>query len=159
MIPADEPDFYAVLGVPADATRAEIVRAFRRQAFALHPDRGGDADDFRALHRAYETLADPVGRGAYDRRRRTASPPSPPSQPGAHRPPGEPQPAPADPFAWTPGAGPRTDTRSGHARDHGMYAVPFPAHDPGCSWRRADRFAWWVPADEPRPKRRRRRRR
>ncbi|GAA2539561.1 MULTISPECIES: J domain-containing protein [Streptomyces] len=155
MTSADEPDFYAVLGVPADATRAEIVRAFRRKALAHHPDRGGDADVFRGLRRAYETLADPERRGAYDRRRGTASPPS---APGAHRTPAEPPPAPADPFAWASGAGPRTDTRSGHADGPGMYAVPFPAHDPGCSWRRADRFAWWEPGDEPRPKRRRRRR-
>jgi curved DNA-binding protein CbpA len=70
---ADEPDFYAVLGIPADATRAEIVRAFRRRALTHHPDRGGDTEAFQDAHRAYETLSDPVRRKAYDRRR--AAPP------------------------------------------------------------------------------------
>ncbi|MFJ5307554.1 J domain-containing protein [Streptomyces sp. NPDC088350] len=150
MTVADEPDFYAVLGVPADATRAEIVRAFRRRALTRHPDRGGDAEAFQGLHRAYETLSDPVRRRAYDRRR-TAPPPR--GTPGTSA---EPAP-PADPFAWTSGAGPRADAGSGPLRDQGVYAGSFPAHDPDSSWRRADRFAWWRPVDEPRPKRRRRR--
>jgi curved DNA-binding protein CbpA len=63
-----EPDFYAVLGVPADASKDEIARAYRRQALVHHPDRGGDAETFRGLHRAYDTLSDPGRRAAYDRR-------------------------------------------------------------------------------------------
>ncbi|MCX5239306.1 J domain-containing protein [Streptomyces prunicolor] len=150
MTAADEPDFYAVLGIPADATRAEIVRAFRRRALTHHPDRGGDTEAFQDAHRAYETLSDPVRRKAYDRRR--AAPPR--SAPGASA---EPPPPPAaDPFEWASGAGPRTGGPSGPARDQGVHAVSFPAHDPESSWRRADRFAWWRPVDEPRPKRRRR---
>jgi DnaJ family protein A protein 2 len=137
MSQADEPDLYALLGVAPDAPRAEIVRAFRRRALTHHPDRGGDPEAFRRLRRAYETLRDPERRTAYDRRRPT---------PEAHTPP-----PPADPFAWAPGAGPRTG-------DHGVHTVPFPAPGPGGSWRRVDRFAWWEPAEEPRPKGRRRRR-
>ncbi|MFI5879903.1 J domain-containing protein [Streptomyces sp. NPDC051554] len=148
MTAADEPDFYGVLGISADATRAEIVRAFRRRALTHHPDRGGDAEAFQDARRAYETLSDPVRRKAYDRRR--AAPPR--SAPGTTT---EPPPA-ADPFEWASGAGPRTGAGPGPVRDQGMYAGSFPAHDPDSSWRRADRFAWWRPVDEPRPRRRRR---
>ncbi|MFF5303647.1 J domain-containing protein [Streptomyces sp. NPDC013161] len=151
MSAADEPDFYLVLGVPADAARGEIVRAFRRRALAHHPDRGGDAEAFRDLRRAYETLSDPVRRTAYDRRRAAV----PPSAPGTSA---EPPPPAADPFKWASGAGPRAGGPSGPVRDQGMHEGFFPAHDPGSSWRRADRFAWWSPVDEPPPKRRRRRR-
>ncbi|MGW6599878.1 J domain-containing protein [Streptomyces sp. NPDC055036] len=139
-----ELDHYAVLGVPADADRAEIGRAYRRKALTHHPDKGGDAGVFRGLHLAYETLTDPVRRAAYDRRR-TRTPST-----GARWTQAEPPPA-ADPFAWAPGAGPVADDRRVHS-------VPFPEHDPGVSWRRADRFAWWRPVEEPWPKRRRRRR-
>lgn len=159
MTSANEPDFYAVLGVPADATRAEIVRAFRRQALARHPDRGGDTEAFRSLHQARETLLDQARRAAYDRHRKTPSATgSDRTTSGAHGPSTEPRPPAADPFEWAPGAGPHTDARSGRASDRGEYAVSSPAYDPGCSWRRADRFAWWKPVDEPRAKRRRRRR-
>ncbi|CAL9367401.1 J domain-containing protein [Streptomyces sp. enrichment culture] len=146
---ADEPDLYAVLGVPADAPRGEIARAYRRQALVHHPDRGGDAETFRRLHRAYDTLSDPVRRAAYDRRRQAPSRTAP-------RPAPTPPPPAADPFTWEPGAGPSTGTRPGE--DSRVYAVSFPAQDPGSSWRRDDRFAWWRPADESPPRRRRRRR-
>ncbi|MFK0279781.1 DnaJ domain-containing protein [Streptomyces sp. NPDC090499] len=149
MTAADEPDFYLVLGVPADATRTEIVRAFRRRALAHHPDRGGDAEAFRDVHRAYETLSDPVRRRAYDRRRQAPTRAAPGTSAG-------PPPAAADPFAWSSGAGPHPGAGSNPVGDQEMYAGSFPAYDPGCSWRRADRFAWWKPVDEPRPKRRRR---
>lgn len=147
---AGEADLYAVLGVPADASRDEIARAYRRQALVHHPDRGGDAETFRSLHQAYEALSDPVRRAAYDRRREAPAP-RPMPRPASPEPP-----PPADPFAWEPGAGPRTDARQDG--DFRVYAVSFPAHDPGSSWRRDDRFAWWKPADEPPPRRRRRRR-
>lgn len=149
MTSAEEPDFYAVLGVPADATRVEIVRAYRRRALTHHPDRGGDAEAFQDLHRAYETLSDTVRRRAYDRRR--AAPPR-----RAPRTSAEPPPTPADTFTWASGAGPRTGAGPGHDGGQEAYAGFFPARDPGRSWRRADRFAWWSPVDEPQPKRRRR---
>jgi curved DNA-binding protein CbpA len=138
----DEPDHYAVLGVATEATEAEISRAFRRQAFVHHPDRGGDADAFRDLYRARETLLDPRRRAAYDQRRRVPDPP----------PPADPPPDVADPFEWVAGAGPSTDDRSGRHYD------PFPAYQTGYSWRRSDRFAWWKPDPPPQPRRRRGRR-
>ncbi|MER6917141.1 DnaJ domain-containing protein [Streptomyces sp. NPDC000594] len=76
---AGEPDLYAVLGVAGDATEAQILRAFRHRALIDHPDRGGDAEAFRGLYRARETLLDPARRAAYDRRR------APRPAPGATR--------------------------------------------------------------------------
>jgi len=43
-----------VLGLPPNATVEEIKREYRRRALERHPDRGGDAEAFRALQGAYE---------------------------------------------------------------------------------------------------------
>ena len=43
-----------LLGVDARASIADIRRAFRARALAVHPDHGGDAATFRALRRAYD---------------------------------------------------------------------------------------------------------
>jgi hypothetical protein len=58
---------WMVLGVPRDATAADIKRAFRRRALETHPDRGGDAEAFQAVHRAYERA---LARAERPRRRR-----------------------------------------------------------------------------------------
>lgn len=39
-----EPDLYAALGVPPDASPAEIARAYRRLVRAHHPDTRCDSD-------------------------------------------------------------------------------------------------------------------
>jgi curved DNA-binding protein CbpA len=74
----DESDLYRVLGLPPDASRAEIVHAYRRQVRAVHPDaRPSDpaaSARFRALARAYEVLSDPARRDAYDRQRARPAP-------------------------------------------------------------------------------------
>ena len=61
-------DFYAILGVPARAERAEIKRAYRRLAFSLHPDVGPNPEPerFHEVHEAYEVLSNPDQRRAYD---------------------------------------------------------------------------------------------
>lgn len=41
-------------GMPADAQA--VVKAFRRMAKVLHPDQGGNAEDFKAMFAAYERL-------------------------------------------------------------------------------------------------------
>ncbi|WP_433533248.1 DnaJ domain-containing protein [Micromonospora sp. CA-263727] len=134
--PMEEPDYYALLGVSSDATEAEILRAFRREALVHHPDRGGDADAFRLLYRAREALLDADRRAAHDQRRRGAA--APPGRPG---PPPGPDEGAADPFEWTQGAGPSAeDRRTGGPQ---AYYEPFPAYQAGHSWRRSDRFAWW----------------
>ncbi|MEZ7007576.1 J domain-containing protein [Streptomyces sp. AD55] len=180
MTPDGEPDLYAVLGVPSDADRSAITRAFRRRAFAGHPDRGGDAETFRRLQRARETLLDPARRAAYDRRRTV--PPTPgaaggaatgatgaaggePAGSRARRSAGAGSAPPsaadagaagsaADPFAWEPGAGPGADPPGTEPTAD----VSFPGRESGRSWRREDRFSWWRTDGEPPPQRPRRRR-
>jgi hypothetical protein len=46
--------WWDVLGVSANARLAEIEAAYRRRRSETHPDRGGNADDFDAVQRAYE---------------------------------------------------------------------------------------------------------
>jgi curved DNA-binding protein CbpA len=63
-------DPYKELGIGRDATGADIARAYRRLARAVHPDsRPGDpaaAGQFRALSEAYGLLSDPARRAAWD---------------------------------------------------------------------------------------------
>ena len=64
-------DYYAVLGVPRDASAPEIRRAYRRVARRHHPDLNPDpsgAEQFGAAARAYEVLGDPAARARYDQR-------------------------------------------------------------------------------------------
>ncbi|MFQ5485601.1 MAG: DnaJ domain-containing protein [Desulfobacterales bacterium] len=67
-------DFYDLLGVPKDAGSDQIRKAFRRKAYALHPDTRKDSNaetaEFIALNAAYETLGDPQLRRQYDQSRR-----------------------------------------------------------------------------------------
>ena len=67
-------DYYALLGVHVTADGAELRRAWRRLAVRWHPDRAGsDATaTFQKLSAAYNVLANPLARAAYDRRRREA---------------------------------------------------------------------------------------
>lgn len=64
-------DYYAILGVEADAPPEVIKKAFRRVARESHPDANpGDLaaeSRFRAAAEAYEVLSDPNRRAAYDR--------------------------------------------------------------------------------------------
>ncbi len=78
-------DYYLILGVPRGATPREIRQAYRRRVKQLHPDAGGSADDtvaFCEVNEAYETLAQPERRRAYDallagrQSRRRTEPPS-----------------------------------------------------------------------------------
>jgi hypothetical protein len=47
-------DWWEVLGVRKDATRTEIISAFRALARVHHPDAGGDPETFKRLREAYE---------------------------------------------------------------------------------------------------------
>ena len=73
-------DYYNLLGVPPTASNREIQAAFRRRAKTVHPDAypGLEGEEKRAVERrfiqlaqAYETLADPERRAAFDRKWRT----------------------------------------------------------------------------------------
>jgi hypothetical protein len=46
--------WWIVLGVAHNATRADVDDAYRRLRSQHHPDRGGDAEQFRRVQRAYE---------------------------------------------------------------------------------------------------------
>ncbi len=67
-------ELYERLELRSDASRAEIVHAYRRLAHAAHPDaRPGDPDAarrFRELTEAYQVLADPEQRAGYDHQHR-----------------------------------------------------------------------------------------
>jgi DnaJ family protein A protein 2 len=65
--PVDTSEYYDLLGVSKNATETEIKKAFRKKAMKEHPDRGGDAEKFKKISEAYETLADSDKRQLYDR--------------------------------------------------------------------------------------------
>lgn len=56
---------FAILEIAAEATPDEVRAAYRRRAFATHPDRaGGDAAAFHAVSDAYQALSHPDLHGA-----------------------------------------------------------------------------------------------
>lgn len=64
-----EENLYAKLGVPVDATPDELRHAYREAARHLHPDTNNDPqahEKFIEITQAYEILADPGRRAAYD---------------------------------------------------------------------------------------------
>jgi DnaJ-class molecular chaperone len=67
-------DYYVVLGVPRSESQRGIRFAFRDLARRYHPDRAGQAGApfFREIVEAYQVLADPPRREAYDRGLRDA---------------------------------------------------------------------------------------
>lgn len=69
-----ETDYYVVLGVPKDATHADVTKAYRKLARQYHPDANpGDAaaeDKFKQVSSAYEVIGDEQKRARYDEARR-----------------------------------------------------------------------------------------
>jgi DnaJ-class molecular chaperone with C-terminal Zn finger domain len=84
-----------VLGVSAQASPAELRRAFRRRMRETHPDTGGSAVEFDRVLRAWELVGTPEARAAYDSGTRqsgdgeggrTWAPPAPRKRENASRP-------------------------------------------------------------------------
>src|SRR4051812_29790039 len=68
-----EKDYYAALGVPKDASAADIKKAYRKLARDLHPDKNPDnkaaEEKFKAVSEAYDVLSDDSKRKEYDEAR------------------------------------------------------------------------------------------
>lgn len=59
-------NLYDILGVAKIVSKEELKKAYRKKASELHPDKGGDESQFRALATAYSILFDEEKRKRYD---------------------------------------------------------------------------------------------
>jgi curved DNA-binding protein len=69
-MPVQYKDYYEILGVPRNASDAEIKKSFRKLAREYHPDVAKDKkraeEKFKEINEAYEVLGDPAKRKKYD---------------------------------------------------------------------------------------------
>ena len=66
-------DHYGALGLSANASLADVKKAFRQKASFYHPDRNSAPDAaqrFQAVQTAYEVLSGDTAHQAYDDNRR-----------------------------------------------------------------------------------------
>jgi len=66
--PDVEKDYYSILGAGKTTSQEEIERLYKRLAMRHHPDRGGDAEEMKAINEAYRVLGNAATRSAYDSR-------------------------------------------------------------------------------------------
>ena len=57
---------YQILGVDQTASQEEIQKAYKKKCLSIHPDKGGDIEEFKKLNTAYQTLCTPSKRREYD---------------------------------------------------------------------------------------------
>ena len=65
-VTADKKTHYSVLEIKSDACFEEVKKAYRSLIVTMHPDKGGNADDFHAVQEAWDTLKDMEKRSKYD---------------------------------------------------------------------------------------------
>ena len=58
-----------MLGVGENSSQGDIKKAFRKLSLQHHPDRGGDAEEFKKINEAYSTLGDVEKKRMYDMRK------------------------------------------------------------------------------------------
>lgn len=59
-------NYYDILGIDEDADKSKIHSAFKNLAKQHHPDRGGDAEKFKEINEAYDTLKNDNKKQEYD---------------------------------------------------------------------------------------------
>lgn len=59
-------NYYQRLRLRRDALPKQIKQAFRKLALLYHPDKGGTAEQYKAIQEAYDVLSDPEKRKLYD---------------------------------------------------------------------------------------------
>ncbi|HEU4478769.1 MAG TPA: J domain-containing protein [Pyrinomonadaceae bacterium] len=59
-------NYYAILGARKTASQEEIERLYKHLAKQHHPDRGGNADEMKAINAAYRVLGNAETRRLYD---------------------------------------------------------------------------------------------
>jgi len=64
-------DLYKILSVEKTSSHAEIKKAYRKASMKHHPDRGGNAEEFKKINRAYEILGDEIKKNDYDMKLRS----------------------------------------------------------------------------------------
>lgn len=61
-----EQNYYELLWLTKSATQDEIKKAYRKKAMEHHPDRWGDAEEFKKINEAYSILSDENKKREYD---------------------------------------------------------------------------------------------
>lgn len=59
-------NLYEIMGVSKSADENEIRKAYKKLCLTNHPDKGGSAEEFQKIQKAYEILSDESKRSMYD---------------------------------------------------------------------------------------------